>query len=111
MESLIVDSTSSAIGKSFKSGEQLQIPINHFEGNYVCSPEVMCELEANGQIFLRYESNPNGSIGSIAGISNKEGNIVGMMPHPERATSVLLGSMDGNRILSALFEGNVKNNS
>ena len=111
MESLIVDSTSSAIGKSFKSGEQLQIPINHFEGNYVCSPEVMCELEANGQIFLRYESNPNGSIGSIAGISNKEGNIGGMMPHPERATSVLLGSMDGNRILSALFEGNVKNNS
>ena len=111
MESLIVDSTSSAIGKWFKSGEKLQIPINHFEGNYVCSPEVMRELEAYGQIFLRYESNPNGSIGSIAGISNKEGNIVGMMPHPERATSDLLGSIGGIRILRGLLEGNVKNDS
>ena len=111
MESLIVDSTSSAIGKWFKSGEKLQIPINHFEGNYVCSPEVMRELEACGQIFLRYESNPNGSIGSIAGISNKEGNIIGMMPHPERATSDLLGSIDGRRILRGLLEGNAKNDS
>lgn len=111
MESLIVDSTSSAIGKWFKSGEKLQIPINHFEGNYVCSSEVMRELEACGQIFLRYESNPNGSIGSIAGISNKEGNIIGMMPHPERATSDLLGSIDGRRILRGLLEGNAKNDS
>jgi phosphoribosylformylglycinamidine synthase len=63
----------------------------------------MRELEAYGQIFLRYESNPNGSIGSIAGISNKEGNIVGMMPHPERATSDLLGSIDGIRILRGLI--------
>lgn len=111
MESLIVDSTSSAIGRWFKSGEKLQIPINHFEGNYVCSSEVLSELEAYGQIFLRYESNPNGSIGSIAGISNKEGNVIGMMPHPERATSDLLGSIDGKRVLRGLLEGNAKNDS
>ena len=97
-----MDSTSSAIGKWFKSGEKLQIPINHFEGNYVCSSEVMRELEACGQIFLRYESNPNGSIGSIAGISNKEGNIIGMMPHPERLADPTLGGDDGKRMFDGL---------
>src|SRR3954452_8032767 len=85
-------------------GDVLRLPIAHGEGNYVADPEVLADLEANGQVVLRYataegeltqEANPNGSANSIAGICNTGRNIVGLMPHPERACESALGSRDG----------------
>ena len=71
----------------------------------MCEEGVLKELEEHNQIVFRYAENPNGSIADIAGISNLEGNVVGMMPHPERATSPLLGSTDGIGLLNALVGG------
>ena len=94
-----------------QKGEVLSIPIAHAEGNYVCDDETLAELENNNQIIFRYcdetgepsdQSNPNGSLNNIAGISNKDGNILGMMPHPERACEELLGSNDGRDIFRSL---------
>ncbi len=105
MQTLEVVSTSNILGANSLQGDSLRIPINHFEGNYVCDEGVLKELEERNQIVFRYAENPNGSIADIAGISNSEGNVVGMMPHPERATSPLLGSTDGIALLNALVGG------
>jgi phosphoribosylformylglycinamidine synthase subunit PurQ / glutaminase len=96
----------SAITSGIEIGRKLSVPINHFEGNYTCSAETLEELEAEDRIVLRYTDNPNGSVGSIAGISSPGGNVVGLMPHPERATDPLTGSgsSDGSLLLSALLE-------
>lgn len=89
----------------------IRIPVAHGEGRYICDSETLTMLESEGRIAFRYvdsegkaseEANPNGSIANIAGILNKSGNVLGMMPHPERATSSILGGMDGLLILSAL---------
>ena len=105
MQTLEFVSTSNILGASALQGDSLRIPINHFEGNYVCEERVLKELEERNQIVFRYADNPNGSIADIAGISNLEGNVVGMMPHPERATSSLLGSTDGIALLDSLVGG------
>ena len=105
MQTLEFVSTSNILGASALQGDSLRIPINHFEGNYVCEERVLKELEERNQIVFRYAENPNGSIADIAGISNLEGNVVGMMPHPERATSSLLGSTDGIALLNSLVGG------
>tara|TARA_B100000945_G_scaffold197496_1_gene158819 strand:- start:25 stop:702 length:678 start_codon:yes stop_codon:yes gene_type:complete len=105
MQTLEFVSTSNILGANALQGDSLRIPINHFEGNYVCEEGVLKELEERNQIVFRYAENPNGSIADIAGISNLEGNVVGMMPHPERATSPLLGSIDGIALLNALVGG------
>lgn len=96
----------------------LTIPIAHGEGNFYCSQDILSELRDNNQIAFRYctregqvtpESNPNGSIENIAGIINRDGNILGMMPHPERRGEDLLGNNDGLKILSSMianFAGN-----
>ena len=105
MQTLEFVSTSNILGASALQGDSLRIPINHFEGNYVCEERVLKELEEVVQIVFRYAENPNGSIADIAGISNLEGNVVGMMPHPERATSPLLGSTDGIALLNSLVGG------
>jgi phosphoribosylformylglycinamidine synthase len=96
-------STANVVGLGASVGDLLNIPINHFEGNYVCQKETLKQLEEENRIVFRYTDNPNGSIGDIAGISNKRGNVVGMMPHPERATSLLLGSNDGSSLLQSLL--------
>ena len=89
----------------------LSIPIAHAEGNYTCDDETYNSLEENGQIVFRYcdengeitdEANPNGARANIAGISNLDGNVLGMMPHPERACEELLGSIDGQNIFRSL---------
>ena len=85
------------------AGTRLRIPINHFEGNYTCDAGTLAELQAEGRIVLRYVDNPNGSIDDIAGICNEAGNVVGLMPHPERASDALLGSTDGQALLRALL--------
>lgn len=83
-------------------GTRLRIPINHFEGNYICDEHTLAELESEGRIVARYVVNPNGSVASIAGIANASGNVVGLMPHPERAVNPLTGSTDGLTMLRAL---------
>ena len=101
---LRVESTNSALTSAATVGQELKIPINHFEGNYTCSSETLAELQANDQIVLTYTPNPNGSIADIAGVCNAGRNVVGLMPHPERASHPLLGSTDGNVLLQSLLD-------
>ena len=81
----------------------LRLPINHFEGNYTCSAETLHELRAENRVVLRYVNNPNGSMDDIAGVCSPDGNVVGLMPHPERASDPLLGSADGRRLLQSML--------
>jgi phosphoribosylformylglycinamidine synthase subunit PurQ / glutaminase len=85
-------------------GQTLTIPVKHGEGCYVADAELLAELEASGQVVLRYEANPNGSVADIAGIANETKNVFGLMPHPEHAVDPLLGSTDGALILGSLID-------
>ena len=88
----------------YQADEVIQIPVAHGEGNYYCDDETLAELKANNQIVFTYEGeNINGSIESIAGITNKAGNVLGMMPHPERAMDKLLGSDDGKKFFASIL--------
>lgn len=100
---VVVESVANVAGSKYCVGQQLTIPINHFEGNYTVDIDTLRVMEDNGQIFLRYVNNPNGSVESVAGISNEAGNVVGLMPHPERASDVLLGSTDGLAVFASLL--------
>ncbi|MGO4548131.1 phosphoribosylformylglycinamidine synthase subunit PurQ [Paenibacillus sp. 2TAB23] len=103
--SLEVVNSSTAFTNQYSQGEIINIPIAHGEGNYYCDDATLAELKANDQIVFRYagDTNPNGSVENIAGISNKAGNVVGMMPHPERAIDQLLGSEDGKRMFTSIL--------
>ncbi len=92
-------------------GQLLHIPISHYDGRYYADEATLSELESNGRIVFRYcnpdgeitdEANPNGSAHNIAGITNPEGNVLGMMPHPERACEELIGGTDGNLVFQSL---------
>ena len=85
-------------------GQRLTIPIKHGEGCYFADDALLGELEEAGQIVLRYEENPNGSVDSVAGVVNADGNVMGLMPHPEHAVDPLIGSTDGALILEALVD-------
>ena len=94
-------------------GQVLRIPIGHGEGNYYAPPDVLQRIEANGQVIFRYsdpagrlddESNPNGSVNAIAGICNEQRNVIGLMPHPERACEAVLGGVDGRVILDSVVK-------
>ena len=87
----------------YKNHDVISLPIAHGEGRYQCSSSTLQVLEENDSIALRYEKNPNGSVGDIAGITNKKGNVFGLMPHPERACDHLIGGIDGKSILEALL--------
>jgi phosphoribosylformylglycinamidine synthase len=104
---VIVESTNSVLTRGATQGEELVIPINHFSGSYTCDDATLASLEANNQIVLRYKDNPNGSRADIAGVSNVDGNVVGLMPHPERAMSTLLGSADGRVLLEGFVHAPV----
>ena len=84
-------------------GDILRLPINHFEGNYTCDVRTLADIEDNGQIVLRYLDNPNGSMNSIAGVCSEKRNVVGMMPHPERACDSLTGLTDGLQIIQSFI--------
>jgi phosphoribosylformylglycinamidine synthase I len=99
-----VDNATTPFTATCEQGAVLRIPINHFEGNWYCDSRVLSELHANDQIVLRYVDNPNGSLDDVAGITNKEGNVLGLMPHPERACEAALGSKDGAFILGSVLE-------
>ena len=83
-------------------GTTLTLPVNNFDGSYVCDPAVLAQLHDQDRVVLRYTENPNGSIDDIAGICNEGRNVVGLMPHPERASSELIGSADGLPLLRSL---------
>ncbi len=101
--SLRVESVNSVLTSSASVGDVLSIPINHFEGNYTCSPETLAELRGDDRIVFRYVDNPNGSTDDIAGICSVGRNVVGLMPHPERACNPLLGSTDGRTLFASLL--------
>jgi phosphoribosylformylglycinamidine synthase len=110
---LKVENSKTVFTQSCEESEVLTIPIAHSEGNYYCSNEELSELQDNSQIVFKYctsdgmiinEANPNGSIENIAGIMNKTGNVLGMMPHPERNAEQILGNSDGKKILSSLLD-------
>ncbi|MFD1708233.1 phosphoribosylformylglycinamidine synthase subunit PurQ [Siminovitchia sediminis] len=87
----------------YEHGEILTIPIAHMYGNFYCSKEELKNLQENNQIIFTYASeNPNGSAGNIAGITNEKGNVMGLMPHPERASDQLLGSTDGTKLFESI---------
>jgi phosphoribosylformylglycinamidine synthase subunit PurQ / glutaminase len=87
-------------------GQTLTIPVKHGEGCWFGDPDLLAELEANAQVVLRYEAgeNPNGAIADVAGVANADGNVFGLMPHPEHAVDSLLGSTDGALILGSLVD-------
>jgi phosphoribosylformylglycinamidine synthase subunit PurQ / glutaminase len=106
---LRVENPDSPFLRGLERGEVLRMPVAHGEGNYFADPETVARMERNGQVLLRYcdpegnvaETGPNGSVGSIAGIGNERGNVMGLMPHPERACEPLLGSEDGRRLFES----------
>ena len=110
---LRVETAESIFTNRCEAGDVLAVPISHGEGNYYADAETLDSLEANGQVVFRYaeadgaisrEANPNGSSRNIAGIVNAEGNVLGMMPHPERCCDALMGGTDGLEIFRSIVE-------
>ncbi len=102
---LTVENHSSPWMQSYTRGEVITLPIAHGEGRFYADQRTLSEIEGNGQVVLRYAGeNPNGSLNNIAGIRNRQGNVVGMMPHPERASDPMLGGDDGLRLFQGLLE-------
>ncbi|EMF0287654.1 phosphoribosylformylglycinamidine synthase subunit PurQ [Enterococcus hirae] len=93
-----------AFTSEYETDEIIQLPVAHGEGNYFCDEQTLQELKANNQIVFTYAENINGSVANIAGITNKAGNVLGMMPHPERAMEALLGSEDGKRFFASMLK-------
>jgi phosphoribosylformylglycinamidine synthase len=104
---LEVKNNSSVFTNKLKIGDTLKMPIAHREGNYIASDDTLKLLEDNDRILFRYLNNPNGSQLDIAGITNETGNVLGMMPHPERACDKILGSEDGKFIFQSILESNI----
>jgi phosphoribosylformylglycinamidine synthase subunit PurQ / glutaminase len=109
-----VEATNTPFSRAMTQGAVLRLPIAHGEGNYYCDAGTLAELKRSDQIIFRYcdergaltpEANPNGSLDSIAGICNRERNVLGLMPHPERASDALLGSDDGKLVWESVLRG------
>ncbi len=109
---LRVENNTSAFTSRYRQGQVISIPVAHGEGNFYTDQDTLAEIEENGQVAFRYveadgsltdAANPNGSLNNIAGIFNKEGNVLGMMPHPERVVEQLLGSDDGLGVFESLL--------
>lgn len=103
-EELMVENNETIFTTGYEKGEIVRFPIAHGEGNYFCDQDTLEALIENNQIVLTYRNNPNGSTANIAGITNKQGNVLGMMPHPERAVEALLGSEDGLRLFQSIVQ-------
>ncbi|MEC7890732.1 MAG: phosphoribosylformylglycinamidine synthase I, partial [Pseudomonadota bacterium] len=102
--SLSISSSRSDWFKDFRLGDIISLPIAHGEGRYQCSPDTLKKLEDEDCIAIRYQSNPNGSVSNIAGITNRKGNVLGMMPHPERATCEITKLSDGENLFKSISE-------
>ncbi|TYR73644.1 phosphoribosylformylglycinamidine synthase subunit PurQ [Rossellomorea vietnamensis] len=102
---LKVENNETLFTGSYEKGEVLQVPVAHGEGNYYCDENTLQELKENNRIVFSYDGgNPNGSTAAIAGITNAAGNVLGMMPHPERAMDDLLGSADGLKLFQSIVK-------
>jgi phosphoribosylformylglycinamidine synthase subunit PurQ / glutaminase len=99
---LRVENNETMFTSLYEKDEVIQIPVAHGEGNYYCDEETLASLKQNNQIVFTYENNPNGSLENIAGIVNEQGNVLGMMPHPERAVDPLLGGADGLNLFKSI---------
>ena len=108
---LRVETSGTPFTSQYSDGDVVAMPISHGEGNYQADDETLDLLESKGRVIFRYvddqnqataEANPNGSLNNIAGITNEQGNVLGMMPHPERACEPLLGSSDGNPLWQSI---------
>lgn len=100
---LKIENNETMFSGSYRQDEVITVPIAHGEGNYYCDEETLARLEENNQIVFTYNGeNPNGSISNIAGITNEKGNVLGMMPHPERAVDSLLGGADGLKLFQSI---------
>ena len=108
---LRVERADTVFTRDYAAGQVLSIPVAHGDGNYFCDAETLARIEGEGQVVFRYvdaggeptdAANPNGSLNNIAGIINREGNVLGMMPHPERASEEALGSCDGRAVFTSL---------
>ena len=100
---LRVETDRSVLTSGVPVGSVLRIPVNNFEGNYTCDAETLAELRGEERVVVRYVDNPNGSVDDIAGVCNAGRNVVGLMPHPERATDPLSGQTDGEVLLRSLL--------
>ncbi|MEF2277044.1 phosphoribosylformylglycinamidine synthase subunit PurQ [Deinococcus sp. YIM 134068] len=99
---LRVENTGTAFTGAYQKDQIIEVPIAHGEGNYYADAGTVARLEDEGRVVFRYVDNPNGSLNDIAGIVNERGNVLGMMPHPERAVEALLGSEDGRGVFESL---------
>lgn len=103
-QELFVQNNQTAFSNQFEQGEKVMMPVAHGDGNYYCDEATLQQLKDNHQIVLTYSENPNGSIDDIAGIVNEQGNVMGMMPHPERASEDILAGTDGLRLFQSFVE-------
>jgi len=103
---LRVDRTDTAFTSRCAEGQELSIPVKHGDGCWFADDTLLAHLESSGQVLLRYaaDANPNGAVADVAGVLNREGNVFGLMPHPEHAVDPLLGSTDGATILGSLVD-------
>lgn len=106
---LRVENNHTPFTSEYESGQEISIPIAHKEGSYYADENVLASLEANHQVVFRYlGENPNGSLNDIAGICNRKGNVLGMMPHPERAVEKILGGTDGLPLFKSFLKAGIK---
>ncbi|MBF7138357.1 phosphoribosylformylglycinamidine synthase subunit PurQ [Pediococcus pentosaceus] len=108
-QNLVVENNQTIFTKRFDLKQTVMFPIAHGEGNYYCDSATLQTLKDHHQIVLRYQNNPNGSTDDIAGIINQKGNVLGMMPHPERASEAVLGGEDGKMLFQSLVENMTQN--
>ena len=101
---LSIDNSNTAFTRSFGEKRSFTIPIAHGEGNYFADKQTLDRLEAEGRVIFRYKQNPNGAARNIAGIMNERANVLGMMPHPERAADPALGGVEGLPLFQSLIE-------
>lgn len=104
---LVVERSDTRFTCAYKNKETIKMPIAHMEGHYYIDDEGLKCLEKNKQILFRYNNNPNGSVADIAGVINEKGNVLGLMPHPERASEKILGSEDGLKLWMSLLSNNM----
>jgi phosphoribosylformylglycinamidine synthase len=101
---LRVENAQSLFTSGYSAGEEITVPVAHHDGNYQADPETLARLEGEGRVAFRYLEHCNGSAKDIAGILNESGNVLGMMPHPERAVEAAHGNTDGRRLFEGLLE-------
>ena len=99
----LVESAASVFTDGYTAGQELTLPVAHGEGSYYADDETLARLHGEGRVAFTYVDNPNGSLRNVAGILNERGNVLGMMPHPERAVEDLLGGTDGRALFAGLL--------